>query len=184
MNVMQNLPPPMNPQTSHPAPTAAHTPRLGFLPWVLAAGLAVTLAAFWSERGQLFQEVASLRGEALALRTHDVFAKVQIATLSAPDAADAKSSAVVVWDAEKQRGVIQLANVPRAGAGQDYQLWVSDPRHPQPVSAGVVPVGEDGRARVSFTPARTVRSAEKFTVSLERTGGAAVAAGPVILRSK
>ena len=174
----------MNPQTSHPAPTAAHTPRLGFLPWVLVAGLAVTSAAFWSERGQLSREVASLRGEALALRTHDVFAKMQIATLAALGEADAKGSAVVVWDAEKQRGVIQLAHLPRAEAGHDYQLWVSDPRHPQPVSAGVVPVGDDGRARVSFTPARTIRSAEKFALSIERTGGAAVAAGPVVLRSK
>ena len=173
----------MNQPSSSLPPSTAPTSRLGSLPWVLAAGLAITLAALWSERGQLFQEAASLRAEALALRTHDFFAKVQIVTLAAPDDAEAKGSAIVVWDTEKQRGVIQIVGLPRPEAGRDYQLWASDPRHPQSVSAGVVPVGQDGRARASFTPARTIRTAEKFTVSLERAGGADAAAGPVVLRS-
>ena len=147
----------------------------------MAAGFAITALAFWSERGELVKEVASLRGEALALRTRDPFAKMKIATLTAQDAAYAKGVVVVVWDAEKQRGILTLTNIPRAAAGQDFQLWITDPKYPQPVSAGVVPVGGDGLARVAFTPAHAIRSAEKFAISIERAGGAPAPGGPVIL---
>lgn len=151
------------------------------LPWAVAAGLAIAAGALWMERGTLRREVASWRGEALALRTRDAFSQMRIATLSAQNEAYAKGTAVVIWDAEKQRGVITLTNIPRAAAGKDYQLWVIDPKYPKPVSAGVVPVGADGLARVAFTPEQSVLSADKFAVSIERKGGVPVGAGPIVL---
>ena len=95
-------------------PSPSRSSRFGFLPWVLAAGLAVTSFALWSERGQLSAEVAALRSEALAQRTQDALAKVQIATLAAQDEAYAKGHAVVVWDAGRQRGVIRLTGIPHS----------------------------------------------------------------------
>ena len=173
-------PPP--PDIAPPAPGARlPSSSLGFLPWAVAAGFAITALAFWSERGEVVKEAASLRAEALALRTREPFSKMKIATLTAQDEGYAKGVAVVVWDAEKQRGVIQLANFPRAAAGHDYQLWVSDPKYPQPVSAGVVTVGDDGRARVAFTPAHAIRSADKFAISIERAGGAPAPGGPIVM---
>ena len=163
-----------------PAP-AAKSSGLGLLPWAVAAGFAITAFAFWSEREQLAKEVAALRDEALALRTRDAFSKMKIATLAAQNEAYAKGVAIVVWDAEKQRGVIKLTNIPRAAAGKDYQLWVIDPKYPQPVSAGVVPVGDDGLARVSFTPEHAIRSADKFAISIERAGGAPAPGGPIVM---
>ena len=151
------------------------------LPWAVAAGLAVTTAALWSERDGLSKEVVALRNEALALRTRDVLAKVKIATLAAQNEAYAKGVAVVVWDAERQQGIVKLANIPSIAAGKDYQLWIIDPKYPQPVSAGVVPVGADGFARVAFTPEHLIRSAEKFAISIERAGGAPEPGGPIVL---
>lgn len=168
----------MNPPPPDLAPPSS---SLGFLPWAVAAGFAITAFAFWSERGELVKEAASLRAEALALRTRDAFSQMKIAPLTAQDGAYAKGSAVVVWDAEKQRGAIQLTNFPRAAAGHDYQLWIVDPKYPQPVSAGLVPVGDDGLARVTFAPAHAIRSAEKFLVSIERAGGAPAPGGPVVM---
>ncbi len=162
-------------------PQPASSSGFGFLPWAVAAGFAITAAALWTERTQLQNELIAVRDEALLLRNRDEFAQMKIATLTAQNEAYARGSAVVVWDAEKQRGVIKLSNVPRAAAGKDYQLWVLDPKYPQPVSAGVVPVGDDGLTRVSFTPERTVRSADKFAISIEREGGAPAPAGPIIL---
>ena len=167
---------------SKAAPSAqAKSSGLGYLPWAVAAGFAITAFAFWSERSELAKEVAALRAEALALRTRDAFSKMKIATLAAQNEAYAKGVAIVVWDAEKQRGVIKLTNIPRAAAGKDYQLWVIDPKYPQPVSAGVVPVGDDGLARVSFTPERAIRSADKFAISIERAGGAPAPGGPIVM---
>ena len=170
-----------------PRPVQGSTPArrapapFGFLPWALAAGFAITAVALWLERDGLQREVTALRGEALALRTRDAFSKMKIATLAAQNEAYAKGVAIVVWDAEKQRGVIKLTNIPRAAAGKDYQLWVIDPKYPQPVSAGVVPVGDDGLARVSFTPEHTIRSADKFAISIERAGGAPAPGGPIVM---
>ena len=163
------------------APVQRSSSSLGFLPWAVAAGLAVTTAALWSERDGLAKEVVALRNEALALRTRDVLAKVKIATLAAQNEAYAKGVAVVVWDAEKQQGIVKLANIPGIAAGKDYQLWIIDPKYPQPVSAGVVPVGADGFARVAFTPEHLIRSAEKFAISIERAGGAPAPGGPIVL---
>ena len=133
------------------------------------------------EREQLQREVAALRSEALDLRTRDAFSKMKIATLTAQDEAYAKAAAVVVWDAGKQRGIIKLHNFPRAAAGKDYQLWVIDPNYPQPVSAGLVRVGDDGAARVEFAPEHTVRSADKFALSIEREGGSPAGAEPIVV---
>ncbi len=166
-------------QGSQSAPRRAAP--LGLLPWAVAAGFALTTVALWIERDGLAKDAAALRGEALALRTRDALAKVKIATLAAQNEAYGKGVAVVVWDAEKQQGIVKLTNIPSIAAGQDYQLWIIDPRYPQPVSAGVVPVGADGLARVAFTPAHLIRSAEKFAISIERAGGAPSPAGPIVL---
>ncbi len=151
------------------------------LPWALAAGFAVTTAALWLERDQWREKALATREEVLTLRNRDAFAQVRIATLSAQVETYAKSTAIVLWDAEKQRGIIKLANIPRAERGKDYQLWVIDPKYPQPVSGGIVPVGDDGIARVSFTPDQQIGTADKFAISIERAGGAPQPGGPIVL---
>jgi anti-sigma-K factor RskA len=132
------------------------------------------------ERDQLHKERVALMQEARELRARDSLAKVKIATLSAQVDAYAKASAVIVWDAEKQRGIIKLANVPRPEAGKDYQLWVIDPKYPEPVSGGLVPVNEEGLARVSFEPDKPISKADKFAISVEPAGGVPKATGPIV----
>jgi anti-sigma-K factor RskA len=156
--------------------------RVSFLPWVIAAGLAITSAALWVERDQWKNEALSLRTEAIALRERDEFSQLKIAMLAAQNAAYAKAGAVVLWDEAKQRGVIKLSNFPAAGTGKDYQLWVIESKKDAvPVSGGVVAVGANGIARVSFSPDHPVRKAEKFAISIEQEGGAPKVEGPVIL---
>ncbi len=166
------------PPTTAPAPS-----RSGFdlLPWALAAGFAITTAALWMERSQLQQERVALLNEAHELRERDTLSKVKIATLSAQVETYAKASAVIVWDAEKQRGVIKLANVPQPASGKEYQLWVIDPKYPKPVSGGLVPVNEEGLARVSFEPEKPISKADKFAISVEPAGGVPEATGPIVL---
>jgi anti-sigma-K factor RskA len=168
-------------QASTPAPTAAKSGGFGFLPWALAAGFAITTAAFWTERNQLRQEADLLQKDVLALRTGDNFSKMRIASLSAQLDAYSKGTAVIVWDAEKQRGVVKLSNMPPAGSGKDYQLWVIDPKYAKPVNGGIIPISGEGLARVSFTPDQVVHKADKFAISVEKTGGVPQAEGPIVL---
>jgi anti-sigma-K factor RskA len=178
-------------QASTPAPAVIPAPTAPvqssgsghLLPWTLAACFAITTAALWLERGALRQDRDALIQERKELLARDTLAKVKIATLSAQVAAYAKASAVIVWDPEKQHGVLKLANVPQPGSGKDYQLWVIDPKYPQPVSGGVVSVGADGVAHVSFEPEKPVGKSETFAISLEPAGGMPQPTGPIVLLS-
>lgn len=162
-----------------PAPVQRSGP--GLLPWVLAAGFALTTAAIWYERDQWRDEAVALRSETIELREKDALAKIRITTLSAQIETFAQSSAVVVWDPATQRGIIKLANLPKPESGKDYQLWVIDPKYPQPVSGGVLPLDNSGTARVAFSPVQPIKKADKFAISVEPSGGVPQATGPIVL---
>jgi anti-sigma-K factor RskA len=166
-----------------PAPATVQSTGRNLLPWALAAGFALTTAALWLERDQWRSEALTLRQTSLDLRNRDSLAEVKIASLTAQMEAFSKGTAIVVWDPGKQRGVIRLANLPRPEAGKDYQLWVIDPKYPQPIDGGIVPVDQDGYARVSFTAKKRVKKADKFAISVEPTGGMPQATGPIVLLS-
>jgi len=162
-----------------PAPPRSAGGGRSILPWALAAGFAITTVALWMERDQMRKEVAALEQDARELRDRVVLSNVRIATLSAQVDAYAKASAVVVWDPEKQRGVLKLANLPPPESGKDYQLWVIGQKH-APVSAGVVAVSAEGGARVSFKPGQPIK-ADQFAISVEPTGGVPEPTGPIVL---
>lgn len=206
-------PPDSSPARRQPGPKAFHLP--GWLPWAVAAGIAIgagmqvatheqrraenvslraQIQARGREAGLLRARNAELEAEQQALtatqqklaqeldtwQKRDALSEVRIATLSAQVAALSKAVAVIVWDAEQQRGIVKLSNVPKASAGKDYQLWVIDSKYPTPVSAGVVTVGAGGTGYTSFSPAQPISAANKFAISVERTGGAPAPAGPII----
>ncbi|MEA3209188.1 MAG: hypothetical protein QOE70_2245 [Chthoniobacter sp.] len=125
-------------------------------------------------------EPASLRNEIALLKGRDALAQIRIAALSAQVTRFAKAGAVVLWDSEKQRGIVKLVNLPKPEAGKDYQIWVIDPIYPTPISGGVVPVGADGAARVSFKPDQFIATPDKFAISVEKAGGATTVAGPIV----
>ena len=104
--------------------------------------------------------------------------------MKAQVAAYETASAVVVWDKDQKNGVLQLDKLPPPASGKDYQLWVIDPKIPQPVSAGVLAVPNDGLIRTSFHPAAPIESAAAFAISIEKTGGAPKPEGQIILVGK
>jgi anti-sigma-K factor RskA len=120
-----------------------------------------------------------MKKDLILLRTENVVAKMRIATLSSKIDAYAKASAVVVWDPNKQQGVLKLANLPPPEAGKDYQLWVINQKKP-PVSAGVVPMPTEGATQLEFKPVQGIK-AEQFAISVEPTGGVSEPTGPIIL---
>lgn len=87
-------------------------------------------------------------------------------TAKLPSAAGA--AATIVWDPEKQQGILSAANVPVLAPDKDYQLWLVDPAYQQPVDAGVFRVDEKGATTFTFHPKLRITSATAFAVSLER----------------
>jgi anti-sigma-K factor RskA len=118
------------------------------------------------------------------IEARDELTKVQVATLTSklPDAPEA--TAAVVWDPERQRGVLNTANMPPNATNRDYQLWVVDPRYENPVDAGVFTVEKAGGTKYFFTPKSRITSATAFAISLERKGGVPKAEGPIVLAGK
>lgn len=214
-------------------PVAMPAARASWLPWALAASLAVACLIAFADRQRLKQDLATAetqsaetqsqlssvaaekeRAEATvvelqrreadartqmatlaaardktqeklaAIEQRDALARVQVATLSSKLTSAPDATAVVVWDAERQRGVLNTVNVPPNAADRDYQLWVVDPRYGQPVSAGVFSVEKDGNTRYAFTPKARITSATAFAISLERKGGVPKAEGPIVLAGK
>jgi anti-sigma-K factor RskA len=145
-----------------------------FLPWALAACLAIALLVLGLENFRTKSELAELG-------RRDVLAHLQIASLQAQVNAYAKTSAVVVWNAQRQSGLLRLQELPASEPGHDYQLWIIDPAEKTPVSAGVIPVERGNAATVEFRPTHPVTTAVKFAVSIEKAGGSTVPQGQIIL---
>jgi anti-sigma-K factor RskA len=168
------------------------------VPWALAACLAIACVVLGLERTRLQKETEQVGQELLTLQQKNarveaelgmlqkknVLAEVKIATLKAQVAAYETASAVVVWDKNQKNGVLQLDKLPPPAPGKDYQLWVIDPKIPQPVSAGVLAVPNDGLIRTSFHPSAPIESAGAFAISVEKAGGALKPEGQIILVGK
>ena len=110
--------------------------------------------------------------------------KVQVATLTSKSAQARNATAAIVWDAERQEGVLSSETIPPNTPDRDYQLWIVDPRFPDPVSAGVFHVERTGPARYVFKPETRIESAVAFAVSVEVRGGVRKAEGPIVLTGK
>jgi len=148
-----------------------------WLPWALAACLALACVLLAADRARMHERVARLE-------KRNVMAQVQIATLASQLESAPRANAVVVWDSEKQEGVLKVTNVPVNDSDRDYQLWIVDPEYKQPVDAGVFHVEKEGTTKINFKPKSRVTSANAFAVSLERKGGVPKAEGPMVLLGK
>ena len=165
------------------------------IPWALAACLAVACAILSLERATqhkqiaqagrdllvLKQENARVESDLATLQKRNALAEVKIMMLKAQVAAFESATAVVVWDKDQKNGVLQLDKLPPPGPGKDYQLWVIDPKNPQPVSAGVLTVLNNGPIRTRFWPRSPIESASAFAISLEKAGGAPEPEGQIIM---
>jgi anti-sigma-K factor RskA len=144
--------------------------------------------ALRTELESLTKVVASLEEQTSAQKTQiaelekrDSLAEVKIATLSAQVSTYEKAGVVVVWDEAKQQGIIKLVNMPKADLGKDYQLWIIDPKYPNPVNGGIVAINNETTTVATFKPDQLVSSANAFAISVEKTGGVPKAEGPIVL---
>jgi anti-sigma-K factor RskA len=186
---------PLGAPVSEPAsaPAARATPL--WIPWAVAAAMAVLSVAFlWqstSLRSQLaaqagrineltasaelaHAESAELRSTVAKLRESNRLATFRIALLDSLLAASPKAIAVSVWDNERQDGVFIVRNLKPLPSDQDYQLWIIDPKYPSPVDAGVFQVSAKGDVREDFRAKLPIQTANQFAVTIERKGGAEV----------
>jgi anti-sigma-K factor RskA len=166
-----------------------------WIPWAVAAAMAVLSLAFLRQstslRSQLAAqagrineltasaelaraESADLRLAVAKLRESNRLASFRIALLDSLLAAAPKAIAVSVWDNDRQDGVFIVRNLKPLPSDEDYQLWIIDPKYPSPVDAGVFQVNAKGNVREDFRAKLPIQTANQFAVTIERKGGAAV----------
>ncbi len=169
--------------------------RVAWIPWALAAGLALVSLGFIFQSANLKVQLSAqvrrveelrtslivaqsengeLRHTVAKLRESNRLAAVRIALLDSMIKSDPKAVAVSVWDNDRQDGLFVVRNLKPAPPDKDYQLWVIDPKYPTPVDAGVFKVDDKGDARQEFHARQPIVSANQFAVTLEKKGGANV----------
>jgi anti-sigma-K factor RskA len=156
--------------------TVVPLPRapFGWVPWAIAAALAVFCGLLAVDRVRLERQLADIRlADPLMQTTFYTLAP------SAPAPADAK--ATVAWQPGRQSGVIRISNLPAPQPGKDYQLWAVDAEHKDPISAGIVRVDKNGVAQFRFKPVEKAEHVKAFAISLEREGGVPKKEGPILL---
>ena len=161
-------------ETKRVVPMPTQRRSLGWIPWAIAAGLAIYCGLLALDRVRLERKLADIRAT-------DALMQTTFVTLapSAPAPADAK--ATVAWEPGKQTGVIRISNLPAAQPGKDYQLWAVDAEHKDPISAGIIRVDQNGVAQVRFKPVEKADHVKAFAISLEREGGVPKKEGPILL---
>lgn len=151
--------------------------RSVWLPWAIAASLAVVCGWQYMDRDNLNNKVAALSNQNDACQW-------QVAGMSSMNERGRTASATVVWDSSTQTGIITGQNMPRPAANEDYQLWVIDGQYAQPVDAGIVTVDENGATQTMFKPTKKVSPNDKFAISVEKKGGVPKNEGPIVWMSK
>jgi anti-sigma-K factor RskA len=170
-------------------------PARPWIPWALAAGLALAVVGvMWQSAGLRAQlaaqakrineltvaaelarsETDDLRLAVAKLRESNRVANFRIALLDSLLAAAPRTVAVSVWDNDRQDGVFIVHNLAPLPSDKDYQLWIIDPKYPSPVDAGVFRVDAQGNVRADFRAKLPIQTANKFAVTIEHKGGAAV----------
>lgn len=182
--------------------------RFSWIPWGIAAGLAVTSAVLWNQRvaiSEEFQElqakffeqnesletmrsdysqqVAQLESEVEQLEQDGAIQNLRISVLKSKLESAPYAQAVAVWNAAQQSGRLTVSQLPAVGENQDYQLWIIDPAYETPVSAGVFNTNEDGELEFSFTGTEAISTINAFALSLETKGGNSSPKGPIVLVS-
>jgi anti-sigma-K factor RskA len=164
-----------------------------WIPWALAAGLAVVSFGFLYQATGLKAELAAqarridelgmslevaqadsvkLRQTVATLRESNRLAAIRIALLDSLVTADPKAVAVSVWDNDRQNGVFIVRNLKSLPSDKDYQLWIIDPKYKTPVDAGVFQVDAKGNVRADFHAREPIETASQFAVTIEKKGGA------------
>ena len=175
------------------------------VPWAIAALLMIGCYLLLVRNGGLEHENQALQGTLLmarnATRPVDASASPAAPELLAsvafcqmqPTAGEpvAQPRAAVAWDAARQEGVIEIVQLTPPANGKDYQLWAVEDGRKDAVSAGVVHVDAQGRARTLFKPEAPAAGSGAanarvlaFALSLEQAGGVPVNAGPILLIGK
>ena len=153
-------------------------PRLA---WGIAAALLLCCTLLGVDRFRLERRME-------ALRRSDNLSRLRLYALLNVPGGPAAARATVVYDPQRQEGLLDVEQLPPHPPGKDYQLWaleVGEKDTTKAISNGVVHLDPNGTAQVRFRPGRSPgRALSIFAIALEEEGGAPVHIGPVVMKAR
>lgn len=163
------------PQPARKSPSAWQQPFAG---WAVAAMLALALVVVRLDLDTT--DIATQRASLISAAGDAL-----IAAWAQPE--DPRFSDVrgdVVWSDARQAGFMRLSGMPvNDPTTQQYQLWIIDPeRSTQPVDGGVFDIqAKNGEVIIPINAKLAVNKPTTFAITLEKTGGVVVSAGPLLV---
>lgn len=101
-----------------------------------------------------------------------------------PQSVDATSnaSALVLWDASNQEGLLSISGLVDAPEGSTYQMWVKPAdSDAAPISAGLLPEFDNGAGQAVFNLTGENADVVEAFITVEPAGGSDTPTGPIIL---
>lgn len=193
------IPFPERTKSTSQAPAASRpSPRLGLLPWAIAASLLIALAytiVSWQterkNRQAMSVETAELRDKLNRGGAREKELAQINAVLESPQKSTIKlggqevapsASANVYWDVADKRWVVS-ADLPPAPAGKSYQLWIITPDG-QKVSVGLIEQDDKGHGFTVFDISSNVNDVVAAAITLEPKGGSPQPTMPIYALGK
>lgn len=147
------------------------------------AALTATLNEAQKNEATARAETQRLLAEEEARKKHDAELKMRVVTLQSNVWEYRRCEMTLIWDGSRNQGVLLLEKMPRAEEGRDYQLWLNDSQKKRkPVSGGLVTVDDKGDAQIHFKSSEPMGEAVKFSLTVEKKGGAQTPSTTVVLK--
>lgn len=168
---------PATPKRSRPA-------SIAWAGWVVAACLAgVLVFTNWPKPQETLGVLASIDvpkpPEPTLAQKRDALLKDASAKAVAFSGGQANITGSVVWSTAKQEGYLEVRGLPALDPkAEQYQLWIVDPAHKEPVDGGVFDVKPDGTTLIRVRNPIQVRDAKVFAITKEIAGGVPVSKQP------
>jgi hypothetical protein len=163
---------------------------VAWVPWALAAALALVAVLLGVKINTLNQELGSERHELAELSAANAHAQEVLDVLTAPKAqrvlltaskAAPAPSARAIYLAARGGLILQASNMGPLPENKTYELWVIPANGSAPIPAGLFRPDATGSASLVLPQLPVGVEAKAFGVTIERAEGSATPTAPIIL---
>ncbi len=170
-------------------PVAKTSSRTSWIPWTIAAALAITAGGLELRINTLRQQVRTQSMQLMQATEENLHSQRVLKLLMAPSAqritlkagkTPAEPMGHAIYLAERGELLFQGSNLKPLPSGKTYELWLI-PSSGAPIPAGLFHPDKSGDASVVMPPIPTGIEAKAFGVTIEGAQGSTTPTAPIVL---
>jgi hypothetical protein len=171
-------------------PTGKPQAKTVWIPWAIAAALAVGTAWLGTRVNTLHEELRKQSLEVARSTEENVHSQRVLKLLMAPSAlrvtlkankTPAEPTGHAIYLAERGELIFQGNNLKSLPVGKTYELWLIPANGNAPIPAGLFRPNKSGDASVVLPPLPVGVSAKAFGITIEKAEGASTPTAPIVL---